>query len=135
MSRWPVSRKRKDSDSDWIKSTSDEDLDVLMALGQCGVPWTVETVELVETIKARALRRMRQEQATEEVSVVAHNLTDFRSWLHIRWTQADATARHHLRTLVKALHVPLPEEPMRRTRWPVPETPHATHAASAGRDP
>lgn len=67
MINWPVSRKRAQPDSDWLKYVSDDDLDVLMVLydASCALPLpgrpavsvapvTPETERLVRDIKARA---------------------------------------------------------------------------------
>lgn len=117
-----VSVQRGRRDAEWLRYVSDDDLDVLMLI-HAGAPATPETEALKRDIKARALSRMRQErQAVSALtSVSAEDSTDFATWLRQRWAQADATARHTLRTLATALGIPVPKEQqkrpaMRRTR-------------------
>lgn len=111
MKFWPTRpRQQHSSDSEWVLHTTDDDLNVLMALLDADAPATPETLALSRRIKARALsalRRSRRLPSPSSVPAVPPDLP-VRDWLRIRWATADAAARHTLRTLADALSVNLP---------------------------
>ena len=138
MIRWPTSSKpeRKDTKDFW-RHMSDEDLDTMMALFSVadGGPFPHWSQELVAEIRARTEARMkkaaREKKETEQVEVEIRTAKDFRSLLASSWDRADDALRNSLRTVGIALGVSVPQQPLRRTRFPEPQ-PVAADGADAG---
>ncbi len=130
-------RQRGRRDADFWTHASDEDLETCMALIDVasGGPFPHWSQELVAEICIRTEARMkkaaREKKDTEQVEVEIRTAKDFRSLLASSWDRADDALRNSLRTVGIALGVSVPQQPLRRTRFPEPQ-PVAADGADAG---
>ena len=115
LMEWPSSRRHK-APGEWVKHTTDKELDVLMGLTDLSKqgPLPSDAALLYQEFLARAEANMATTFASASPDFVATPTEmSFADWVKFKWQSADTSFRHTLRTVAEALRISVP---MSRTR-------------------